>query len=62
MFCKAFGLAGTMDCTWQPDHSGCGLFNQPFLGLRPRRRPLAELYAPKPKEKRKTEDSQMRFF
>lgn len=44
-YCIAFGLMDGYDCSWNLEKiGGCGLFNRPFLNLRPRHIPLIEVY------------------
>lgn len=44
--CIAYGDRTDADCSWDGEYEACGLLNQPFLGLVPRRRPLVELTIP----------------
>lgn len=48
--CIAFGDVDYTDCTWDATTTACGIFNQPFHALKPRRVPIVEIYGPKPKE------------
>lgn len=52
--CIAFGYREDMNCDWDEDFAPCGLYNKPFMALRPTRRPLVEVYGPK--KKAPTED------
>lgn len=45
--CIAFGEVDYFDCSWEAMNTGCGLFNKPFRGLTPERRPLVFVYGPK---------------
>lgn len=42
LFCTGYGAEYCLD--WNPDFYACGLYNKAFLGIRPRLRPLGELY------------------
>lgn len=41
--CIAYGI----EYIWDPSERACGLFNVPFRGIRPRRRPIGESYIKK---------------
>lgn len=47
--CIAYGYREDVNCTWEEDSMACGLYNVPFLALRPARRPMVEMVAPKAK-------------
>lgn len=57
--CMAYGYKEGVNCTWDLYTNSCGLYNKPFLALRPARRPLVELVTPKEKPKEDTEQESL---
>ena len=61
LYCIAYGWAPQCNCKWDASAYACGLFNRPFFGLTPERKPLVELFSPKQKNTDDV-DSQTSFF
>lgn len=59
--CLAFGDVDYTDCSWDTSSKACGLYNRPFCGLKPVRRPIVELYVTK-RTKKEKDNSQIAFF
>lgn len=60
--CIAFGCVDNFDCVWSEDTYSCGLYNKPFLGLSPSRRPIIELVGPKQRIKNQKDPAQLELF
>lgn len=61
-YCVAFGFAEKINCIWSGSAFACGLLNKPFLALRPQRKPLVELVAPRSREKDTADPAQFSLF
>lgn len=59
--CIAYGEVEGEDCTWDIYSMACGLFNKPFLGLKPKRMPLAEFHKHR-QETAEEDSSQISLF
>lgn len=45
--CVAYGLSHSEATDWRAKYLACGLFNRPFDQIRPKRRPLVEVFRAK---------------
>lgn len=47
MCCIAFGVDERYNYSWSPSSTACGIYNKPYVTLRPKRRQLIEMIVSK---------------